>query len=291
MWWLVSALIVALTPMAFAQAPSQPTPPECVWSEQELGPHTDRWRRCAGATPPGSALHSLALINLGTEAFLRRDYAEAVRLYDAARPPAGTRMTSDVMFHSYRSAAYARVGRLEDAVVDAQLASVMLEAPMSARRDAVVPQGADVELAYALILPILHSANDRAFAGALERYKALPASDWVSIARRAAVMEEIGDFASAISLNEQALSMQPGHPMLANNHCYILTRAGRAAEGLPFCEKAVAGAPDEASVRHSYAAALAAAGKCERSRHELGVAQRLDPVSAEYRKELTCTAQ
>jgi hypothetical protein len=47
-------------------------------------------RACADALPVGSPERVLPLINLGAEAFLNRNFGEAVRLLDEAIPPGKT---------------------------------------------------------------------------------------------------------------------------------------------------------------------------------------------------------
>src|SRR5262249_54318884 len=89
---------VVLTGAASAQAAD---PPECrADARGEVN-----YRACAAVAAPGSGIRALALINLGSEAFMDGDYGEAVRLYDEAVPP-GKEVRSDVRFHAYRGSAY-----------------------------------------------------------------------------------------------------------------------------------------------------------------------------------------
>src|SRR5262249_22531307 len=67
------------------------------------------YQACVDAAPAGSPARMLALINLGTQAYQRQDYAEAVRLYDEAQPPAPAQIFSDASFHAYRADAYNHV--------------------------------------------------------------------------------------------------------------------------------------------------------------------------------------
>ncbi len=106
----------------------------------------------------------------------------------------------------------------------------------------------------------------------------------------ALVLEQLGDFEGALEASLVTVKAEPANPGYLNNHCYILVRAGRAAEGLPFCEKAVQGAPEVAAVRHSLAAALAGAGRCAEAEAALGEARRLDPATVLYQQSIACTA-
>jgi tetratricopeptide (TPR) repeat protein len=248
------------------------------------------YEACAAAAPVGSLWRALALVNLATQAFLASDYATAVRYYDEARPPQGQQMYSDVMFHAYRGSTYWNAGRREDAMADAVIALRMLRRDPTLRLDPAqyLPPGADPENVYVLILPILQSGELTQFRGALAEYNALPARDWVSWANRAGVLEQLDDLDGALRANAEALRLEPGHPAVLNNQCYILTRASRAPEAIAYCERARAAAPDIAAVRHSAAIAYAAIGRCREAEAELAEARRLDPVSVEYQRPLAC---
>jgi predicted Zn-dependent protease len=91
--------------------------------------------------------------------------------------------------------------------------------------------------------------------------------------------------------SKRAVELQPGDPTLLNNHCYTLVEAGQPAQGLSYCERAVAALPDSPYVRHSYAAALAGVGRCADSERQLAEARRLDPSSALYREAIACRAK
>jgi Flp pilus assembly protein TadD len=275
---------------AAARAEEAEVPPAC---RADAAGAVDN-QACADAAAPDSPARTLALINLGSRAFERGDYAAAVRYYDEAQPPDGEQIYSDAVFHAYRGAAYFHVGRDHEALADARIAVGLLkndeDAPAEARRHFT---GADVnmETVYLAILPILQRAHAPELADALIAYRALPARDWVSLANRAAIFEQMGDIEGAVAASQQALAMAPNHPAVLNNHCYILTRAGRAAEALPFCQRAVDVSPNVAAARHSYAAALAATGDCIGAARELGEARRLDPIAPQYRSSIACRRQ
>lgn len=250
------------------------------------------WAACHAAAPEGSMARLFATINLGTIAYLSGDYGEAVRRYDEAVAAAGAnQLQSDVWFHAFRADAYDHVGRGKEALDDARTAWAMLQgaaADWEARAGMAPltdPERADV---LSLILPILKSGGDPGFAQALAAYRALPTADWTAQAQRAAVLEQLGDFDGALAASREAMKARPGDPGLENNHCYILSRAGRPTEALPYCERAVAGLPDAAPIRHSMAAVLAQLGRCDESAAALAEAARLDPSGALYRQPIAC---
>ncbi|MDB5455826.1 MAG: hypothetical protein JWP92_1411 [Caulobacter sp.] len=285
MVWILAALALA-APAALARTPQTDVPAAC------RGDAVGRvdWRACATAAPVDSAARRLALINLGTQAFLRDDYAAAVRFYDQAQPSGDQQIYSDASFHAFRSASYRHVGRTSEALADARTALDLLvdptDLPPQARQIAAAP--VDVELVYSLILPPLRQANDPRYLDALAAFRALPVRDWVSLSRRAAVLEELGDRAAALEASAQVVALKPDEPAVLNNHCYALARAGRGIEALPFCERALALAPTAAPIHDSYAVALAAAGRCAQAREQLAQAQRLDPTAVTYRRTLDC---
>ncbi|HEX8901829.1 tetratricopeptide repeat protein [Vitreimonas sp.] len=270
-----------------------------VWAQQDQPPLQCRYdasgrvdyQACLDASAPGTPWAMLSHINLGTRAFLNADHATAVRHYDAAQPGNGDTFYSDAEFHAYYAATLHQVGRLDDGVVQARRALAVMNAdrslPSSVRdRFSAVP--VDRELVYAAILPVLHAAGDEQAEAVRVSYLQMPAVDWVSWANRAGVLQQIGDLRGALSASEQSLQLQPDHPAVLNNHCYILTLLGRANEALPYCERAVEAAPGIAGARHSLASAYAALGQCGNARVQLDEARRLDPESEDYRHDLAC---
>lgn len=244
-------------------------------------------KACADAAPSGSPERRLALINLGTQAFLAQDYASAVRLYDEAQPPAGKdKVYSDPVFHAFRGLSYERVGRTAEALTDARVALAMLgDAAWTARWPAAYT---DPETVLQAILPILRRAGDGGYPAALATYRALPARDWISYANRTGVLLSLDDLAGAEMANNEAMKLQPGHPAVLNNACYLMAKTGRAEQGLAFCERAIAAAPNVAAVHDSYATALAAAGRCAPAEAALAKARALDGATVEYRRKLVC---
>ena len=231
------------------------------------------------------------MINLGTRAYVEGDYAAAVRFYDKAVLPGHT-LASDVIFHTFRGDAYQHVGREAEALADANLAWLMLIEDPSTAGDPRDRLAISDDLRFEVlvrILPILKGGEAGRFESARALFIALPVEDWAALSNRAGVLEQLGEYEAALVDSKRAVELQPREPAPLNNHCYVLTRAGRPQEGLPFCERAVALAPDIAPLRHSYASALAGMGRCADSERQLAAARRLDPAGALYRVSLACT--
>lgn len=288
MRFLVAILLLCSSTAAFAQQDQAPA--QCRY---DAAGHVD-YRACADATEPGTPLHTLSLINLGTEALLAGDYAAAVQHYDAAQLPSGQRFVSDPLYHSYRASALHHVGRKDEAVVEARTALRMLRNPQGLPPEAVAafsPGSPAIEQVYALILPVLHDANDPDARQLLIAYLAMPERDWISWANRAGVLEQIGELESALRASDRALALQPNNAGVLNNHCYILVRSQRARDALPFCQRARQLEPNIAAIRHSLATVHAEMGQCPESNAEMIAARRLDPVSEAYRSDPECAAR
>lgn len=270
-----------------ALAQTDETPQQCRYDAQG---RVD-YQACADATQPGDMLHTLSRINLGTIALHQGDYASAVRHYDAAQPPNGDGLMSDPLYHAYRAAALNHVGRKDEAAVEARTALSVLRDPRGLPAEMMAPfaPGSEaVEQVYTHILPVLHEARDPEASTLLISYLAMPERDWFSWANRAGVLEQIGELENALTASGRALALQPDHPGVQNNHCYILVRLERAQEALPYCQRARQLAPNIAAVRHSLSTVYVALGQCANARTELAEARRLDPVSEAYREDLVC---
>lgn len=274
--------------LAFAlTAAPQEIPAAC---EPSPGVETD-WAACAEALPEGSPQQRLARLNQATDAYLNRDYGTAERLYDAAVED--DQVWSDVWLHAFRGDTYQQVGRDKDAVADARVAWAILsdDPAYAGLRELSGPIDEDGRrFVLTLVLPILKKGRDPAFEPAFAAFRALPVKDVAAHGDLALVLEQLGDFEGALEASLVTVKAEPANPGYLNNHCYILVRAGRAAEGLPFCEKAVQGAPDVAAVRHSLAAALAGAGRCAEAEAALAEARRLDPATVLYQQPIECAA-
>lgn len=109
------AFAVALAAGA-AQAQEVPAPPACRGAFESID-----WQACADAAGQGTPPYSLAMINLGTQAYLEGDYAGALRFYDKAETP-GQEVFSDVILHTFRGDSYQRAGRAAEALADASRA-------------------------------------------------------------------------------------------------------------------------------------------------------------------------
>lgn len=250
------------------------------------------WAACAEALPEGSPQQRLARLNQATEAYLVADYGLAERLYDEASA-GGQAVHSDVWLHAFRGDTYQQVGRDKEAVTDARTAWLILsddpawEAP---RRMSGPVDEEGRRFLLSLILPILKKGRDPSFDAAFASFRALPVKDADGYATLALVLEQLGDLDGALEASLAAIKGAPTNAGYLNNHCYILVRAGRPAEGLPFCEKAVQGAPDAAPIRHSLAAALAGAGRCPEAEAALDEARRLEPATVLYQQPIACSA-
>lgn len=278
------ALAIALVLSGAPQVNEAPVPPACV------GATFVSWGACAEAAVEGTPVHSLAMINLGTEAYLEGDLAKALRYYDRSDLP-GQTMTSDVIFHTLRGDARRYGGRMDEARTDARIAWGFLSGnpPQGTPADAMRPVDDGLRsMILSLILPILRGDPD-IFAHAKTMYLALPAEDWTSLSQRAAVLSSLGEHHGAVAASKRALDLQPDDPMSQNNHCYTLTEAGQARQGVAYCERAVTAAPEIAPVRHSYATALAALGRCAEAETQMEQARRLEPGAALYREPMSCS--
>lgn len=268
------------------QVQEVPAPPACRGAFETID-----WQACADASGQGTPGYALAMINMGTRAYLEGDYAAALRFYDKAALP-GHAISSDVLFHTFRGDTYQHTGREAEARADANMAWLMLINDPSVAGAPRDRRPVDDDLRFFVltrILPILKVGDPAKFEPARAMFIALPVEGWESLSNRAAVLEQLGEYDAALIDSKRAVDLQPDQPGALNNHCYILIQAGQAQSGLPFCERAVALAPDIAPIRHSYASALAAMGRCGDAERQLAEARRLEPGGAIYREPLACT--
>lgn len=280
------AFVLAFAAMDRPQVREVPPPPACLGA-----PDSVDWQACADAAGQGTPAYAFAMINLGTRAYVEGDYAAALRFYDKAVLP-GQVISSDVIFHTFRADTYEHAGRDAEAGADARMAWLMLIDDPSVAGDPRDRRPIDDALRFEVltrILPILKTSDPASFGPARAMFIALPVEDWAGLSNRAAVLQQLGEYDAALFDSKRALDLQPDQPGPLNNHCYTLIQAGQAERGLPFCERAVALAPDIAPIRHSYASALAAMGRCGDAERQLAEARRLEPAAARYREPLTCT--
>lgn len=281
---MLGSLIFALL-LGTPQVGEAPAPPACI------GPTFVSWEACAAVAGEGTPAYSLAMINLGTQAYQQGDRAKALNYYDRAELP-GRTFTGDVIFHTFRADARRAAGRTEEAKADARIAWGYLDGrpPQGTPDNALIPLDDRLKvIVLGLVLPITKDDEPAAYSSARAMFLGLPANDWMTLSLRASALTMTGDHTAAAISSAEALRLEPENPMSQNNHCYTLTRAGRAAEGLPFCEYAVARAPDVAAVRHSYATTLAAVGQCDAANVQNREARRLEPETELYKAPLTCT--
>lgn len=268
------------------QVQEVPTPPACRGAFETID-----WQACADASGQGTPGYGLAMINLGTRAYVQGDYASALRYYDKAETP-GQSISSDVIFHAFRGDTYRHAGRMEAARRDAGQAWMFLNnrPPAGTQSRDLVPVNDEVRfVVLTAILPILKDGDASIYDQARATYVGIPVTDVDALSNRAVTLEQLGEFDAALVDSKRAVDLRPADPRLLNNHCYILVGAGLAEQGLPYCERAVALVPDVAPVRHSYASTLAAMGRCADADQQLAEARRLDPSAALYREPLGCT--
>ncbi|MGV9008337.1 hypothetical protein [Brevundimonas sp.] len=281
---MIALAVIAILSGA-PQAQEAPVPPACV------GATFVSWAACAQAATEGTPAYSLAMINLGTEAYVQGDLAAALRYYDKGEMP-GQSMTSDLLFHTFRGDARRYGGRMDEARVDALIAWAFLSGrpPEGTPPDLVMPLNGELRFAVlSTILPILKEGDAEVFAQARQMYLALPAEDWLTLSQRAGALSSLGEHQEAAIASKAALALRPTDPLTQNNHCYTLVMAGRAAEGIGFCESAVSALPEMAPVRQSYATALAALGQCAEAEIQMAEARRLEPGGALYREPINCS--
>ncbi|MBX9801767.1 MAG: hypothetical protein K2Y04_03280 [Caulobacteraceae bacterium] len=279
------AFILALA-TGSSQVQEVPPPPACRGAFETVD-----WQACADAAGQGTPAYALAMINLGTRAYIEGDYASAMSFYDKAQQP-GQSIRSDLIFHTFRGDTYRHTGREAEALADARLAWLMLIEDPSVAGDPRDRRPIDDGLRFFVlvrILGILKTGDAALFEPARAMFIALPAESAEDLSNRAGALERLGEFDAALVDSKRAVDLQPDDPGALNNHCYILIRAGQAERGLPYCERAVALVPEVAPVRHSYASALAALGRCGDADRQLAEARRLDPSGALYRQPLACT--
>jgi tetratricopeptide (TPR) repeat protein len=283
---LAIVLMLAMAACGSAFAQSNETPP-AVCTDATT---TQNWQPCYDATAPHSNWRMLAAINLGSQAFLRSDFAAAVRFYDEGRPPRPAVIYSDVAFHAFRASAYEHVGRTADALEDANIALRMLHRDPSipAEPSNYFPPTILPSAIYEMILPVLKHGERASFQTALSEYLAFPAYEWTDYANRAAILEEAGEYDRALGESAHALAMAPGEAGVQNNHCAILYDLHRYSEALPYCEAAVRIDPGIAGSRDSLSDVFAALGRCADAEREHAEAVRLDPTNVALRDPVVC---
>lgn len=98
------------------------------------------------------------------------------------------------------------------------------------------------------------------------------------------------DLAAAEDLLIKGLAKAPNNAFLYSLRCRFLVEVGRAREGVPFCQKALARAPLASNLGYRYADALYAAGEPELAKRAIDRAARLHPwhlQTMEVQSEIT----
>ncbi len=279
----VAAAVLATSSPGDEERPRVDNPAECHWREGA----EQQWEACAERATIGSAMHVLANMNLGTQAFLRGDMEMAARFYEFTAVD-GQKMYGDPFFHAFRGVVFDRIGRGEEALADARK---VLEYIELGHFDPELETPLDEEALTALYvytLEVLANQDAPELDAAVSAYGALPTTTWIDAVNRAAVLTEIGLYDDAVPFSEAALKEQPEHPGLLNNHCYLLALMGDGEAAVPYCERAVAADPFEASFHDSLAEALNAAGRCAEAVAAQARAAQLEPSTVGYKEPLSC---
>jgi tetratricopeptide (TPR) repeat protein len=260
--------------------------------ETDAPPARIDWDACLAAATEGSGPWVVAQINLGTQAFVTGDIETALGHY--VQSVENDRWAaSDPALHAFRASLFQEAGREEDAVRDAEAAWAGL------RLGSMIPGRTLDDEAQAdllrLILPVLFDGEADAFLPALAAFEEITDfDDEAQFGPLAGLMQQLGQAEYAVELGAKALEAEPDSLTLLNNHCYHLARVGRAAEGLPLCERAVAGLTEESSpgsrsaYLHSLAVALAATGACPRAEVLMAEVRSLTPSFNHAKETLAC---
>ncbi len=279
----IAGLVLGVTGASALTVADEAVPAVCQGQEID-------YAACAEAAGPGSPLAMLSYMNLGTQAFMVDDFARAAAYYDLSTPPDGGQTFSDAFLHAYRAYAFKRVGRLDDATRDAQLAWRWLQSPSAGGRRPPWTSGArDHVLTY--ILDIMVDQDVPGAQDALDMYLTLPADDWIALVNRVGVLTEIGRLEEALPLSEAALDLESEHPAVTNNHCYLLTLMGRAGEALSYCERALVMEPQNPTLLATHARTLAALGLCDQSEYQRAAALALEPGYHALAEPYPCTPE
>ncbi|NJC40453.1 tetratricopeptide (TPR) repeat protein [Brevundimonas alba] len=273
--------------LAFALALiSQDIPDVCRAPEGEA----PDWAACAQALPDGSPQQTFARLNQATEAYLDRDYGDAGRVFDRAGDFGP--FESDALY-VFRADTRQHLGRDKEATADAEAAWRIMQIGQALEPSPDEQAALEAQRLFllSLVLPILKEGRSSAFEPAFAAYRAIPVKDVEGYATQALVLEQLGDLDGALAASLLVVKAEPANAGYLNNHCYILVRAGRPAEGLPFCEKAVQSEPELAPLRHSLASALAGAGRCTEAETALAEARRLEPATVLYQQSIACRAR
>ena len=280
------ALAACVTLTAQLTHAQNAVPDECLKAVEQPSADSSLWKLCWEIAEPQSNPWYLATINLGTAALYEDDFEEAAKYYLLTVVPE-TRIDSDVVLHAHRASVFRRTGNLAKANYDAERAWDFVKNGKFGLGERGL---SDSDQFYVLlhVLEALKVTDSLDFDAALKHFKALTISDVYDQANRVAVLSDVGDIEAAILESAVVLLALPNEPAVLNNHCDMLTRAGRGAEGLPFCEKAVAQNPDIAAIQHSLAMAMAAVGRCDEARAAMTKGATMQPSAVIFQEALSC---
>lgn len=263
-------------------------PEVCIEAAQSEDQNPARWKPCFDVAEPQSLPWMLAVINLGTAAFWEDDFETAASYYRLSVSETQA-FDSDVILHANRASVFGRTGDLELAKRDSEIAwTYVKESRYDMGGQALNEEGQFYVLTLVL-QPMLESGAD-GFEDARLFYKQLGTRDIYDRANRAAVLSNVGDLEGAILESEAVMRLGLDDPGIYNNHCDMLTRVGRPAEALPFCETAIAESVDSAPTYHTLAITLAGLGRCDEAESALETARKLEPSVVKYNEPLECSA-
>jgi Flp pilus assembly protein TadD len=233
-------------------------------------------------------------MSLGYDAFQQGNSAAALAAFDAADRLAGGYLYLNPELHAMRAATFNAAGRNDTALREARIAFDYLnEGPLVTKelrdRFFATNQLVDLDLVYAAVTVIFKKNNDVRFEPSLRALLSRSPTDAPGWSNRGALLGDLERHSEAVVASQRAVRMEPNNPLVLNNHCFILTQAGRANEGLPVCAKAIRLAPNISPIRSSYSTTLAKLGRCTEAAEQKAIALRLDPNSEEALKPLECT--
>lgn len=247
------------------------------------------YEACFAVSEPNSVLWLLAAINLGSEAFWSDDVSKAAYYYDLSSPP-DLKTYSDIILHANRASVFRRVGRLDDSLVDAAKAFELLRE--NKFDDFGTPLDEDAKgYVLALVVQTFFDAGADELEETLAMFLGLTGGVYSDDATKAAILIGVERYDEALVLSERLVVNAPEDTMILNNHCYMLTNIGRAADGLVFCQKAVELDPQHASFLHSLAVTYAALGQCETALEAFEKGRAREPSLAAFQEPLSCVAE
>lgn len=267
---------------------NEPIPESCLEAIQNEAEGPGRWKACFDVAEPQSNLWLLSVINLGTAAFWEEDFETAAHYYRLSVTDETT-LLSDVVLHAHRGMVFHRTGDFQLAKQDVQIAWTHVKNGKYGMGNKALEQDGQFYVLSLILQPMKETGAEN-FEEALGFYKAMTTETIFDRANRAAVLSNVGDIEAAIIESQAVIDLGFDDPGVYNNHCDMLTRAGRPAEALPFCEMAIAARDDFAPIYHTLAITLAGVGRCDEAETALETARKLEPSVVIYNDPLECSA-